>query len=95
MCRLFKNFLIFVEANKKMEKGVDGLNDYEGSGLIASDGENLDGGNTTKLISEVLHVRTVWKSRDDFFHIVLATLLVLLGIICLIILVVLFFSVFR
>ena len=51
LCRLFKNFLIFVEANKKMEKGVDGLNDYEGSGLIASDGDNVDGGNKTKMKS--------------------------------------------
>ena len=71
------------------------MNDYEGSGLIVTHGDNVDGGNKTKMISEVLQVRTVWKSRDDFFHIVLAALLVLLGIVCLIILVVLFVSVFR
>ena len=94
MCRSFKNFLILFEANKKMENGVDVLNDYEGSGLIA-DCENEDGGNKTKMISEVLDVLTVWKSRDGFFHILLATLLLLLGIMCLFIQVVLLFCVFR
>ena len=76
----------------KMEKGLDVLDYYEGSGLT-SYADEVDVGYKSRMIAGGF--LGVCKNRDDFFHIGLGTWLILLGILCLLILVVILVCVMR